>query len=58
MYNIYIDVGWYNLFVSVVMIVILNFVEEEGIFRLYDELKWMWYKLIIVVVMEFFKWIM
>lgn len=58
MYNIYIDVGWYNLFVSVVMIVILNFVEEEGIFRLYDELKWMWNKLIIVVVMEFFKWIM
>lgn len=54
----YIDVGWYNLFVSVVMIVILNFVEEEGIFRLYDELKWMWNKLIIVVVMEFFKWIM
>lgn len=58
MYNIYIDVGWYNLFVSVVMIVILNFVEEEGVFRLYDELKWMWNKLIIVVVMEFFKWIM
>lgn len=58
MYKIYIDVGWYNLFVSVVMIVILNFVEEEGIFRLYDELKWMWNKLIIVVVMEFFKWIM
>lgn len=58
MYNIYIDVGWYNLFVSVVMIVILNFVEEEGIFRLYDELKWMWNKLIIVVVMDFFKWIM
>lgn len=58
MYNIYIDVGWYNLFVSVVMIVILNFVKEEGIFRLYDELKWMWNKLIIVVVMEFFKWIM